>query len=135
MAALVAEAYAGYVDRIGKPPGPMLDDYATVVRARDAYVAELEGRIVGVLVLLHDAQRVLLDNVAVDPTLRGQGLGRALVSFAESRARCAGHGAIEIYTHELMTENIALYRRAGYEEIARRRERGYARVYMRKLLR
>ena len=24
---IVREAYAVYIDRIGKPPGPMLDDY------------------------------------------------------------------------------------------------------------
>ena len=33
-----------------------------------------------------------------------------------------------------MTENIAMYARGGYEEIDRRTERGFPRVYMRKQL-
>ena len=51
-----------------------------------------------------------------------------------SPAHRKGFTAIELYTHELMTENIALYRRLGYEEFARRAEKGYKRVYMRKAL-
>ena len=33
-----------------------------------------------------------------------------------------------------MSENIALYRRLGYVEVARRREAGYRRIYMEKPL-
>jgi len=33
-----------------------------------------------------------------------------------------------------MTENRALYERLGYEEFARRTEKGFKRVYMRKIL-
>jgi len=134
MAACVHSAYRHYAPRIGKPPGPMLDDYAEVVRRHEAYVAESDGAVVGVLVIVETGGGFLLDNVAVAPEFQGRGLGRRLVEFAESSVRARGGRAIELYTHERMTENIAMYARLGYEETDRRTERGYERVYMRKIL-
>jgi hypothetical protein len=32
VAACVGDAYRHYIERIGKPPGPMLEDYAEVIR-------------------------------------------------------------------------------------------------------
>ena len=46
-----------------------------------------------------------------------------------------GHGALDLYSHETMTESIALYLTLGYVETERRVVRGYRRVYMRKELR
>ena len=42
---------AHYIPRIGKPPGPMLDDYAQRIADGQAWVLEDAGRIVGILVL------------------------------------------------------------------------------------
>ena len=72
----VRAAYTHYVERIGKPPGPMLDDYAEVVRHHRAYVIDDRGRIVGVLVLMDKESGLLLDNVAVLPARQGEGIGR-----------------------------------------------------------
>ena len=38
--AIVAAAYSLYVERIGKPPGPMLDDYARLIEAGAVSVLE-----------------------------------------------------------------------------------------------
>ncbi len=135
VAACVDSAYRHYIERIGRAPGPMTDDYAEVIRGRRVTVAESAGRIVGVLVLALTQEGFLLENVAVDPTLRGTGLGRALLELAESEARRAGFDSIYLYTHEKMTENRALYTKIGYVEYDRRFEQGLARVYMRKPLR
>ena len=48
---VVHAAYAHYVARIGKPPGPMLDDYAQRIADGQTWVMEDGGRIVGILVL------------------------------------------------------------------------------------
>ena len=37
-----------------------------------------------------------------------------------------------LYTHVLMVENVAIYRRLGFEETHRVTEKGYDRVYMAK---
>ena len=132
IAVCVRAAYAQYIERMGQPPGPMLDDYHQVVRDDHVYVIEDEGEIVGALVLKDTNGGLLLDNVAVLPSLQGEGIGRRLVLHAESEARRLGHPQLDLYTHESMTENISMYVRNGYEETGRRTERGFRRVYMRK---
>ncbi len=113
----------------------MLEDYAKVIRERQVTVAEIGGKLAGVLVLMETAEGFLLENVAVDPARKGTGVGRALLQFAEAEAKRAGYDAIYLYTHEKMTENQALYAKIGYLEFGRRTDAGIARVYMRKQLR
>lgn len=123
-------AYGGYVARMDRPPRPMLDDYAEVVHEHEVVVAERDGAVVGLVVLLVDEGGFCVDNVAVDPAVRGTGVGRALLEHAEVVGRERGHPSVYLYTHETMTENIALYTRIGYAEYDRRGEL----VYLRKPL-
>jgi ribosomal protein S18 acetylase RimI-like enzyme len=134
IAALVRDAYTMYLPRMGKPPGPMLADYAAIVARGEASVLELDGAIVGAIVLVDEVDHLLLDNVAVVPTRKGQGLGRELVAFAEAEARRRGFREVRLYTHETMTENQALYARLGFVETHRAEQDGYARVFMTKRL-
>jgi ribosomal protein S18 acetylase RimI-like enzyme len=131
---VVHAAYAHYTDRIGKPPGPMLDDYAQRIADGQTWVLEDAGGIVGILVLEQRADGFLLDNIAVPPECQGKGHGRILIEFAEAEARRRGFQEIHLYTHALMVENIALYRRIGFVETHRVSEKGYDRVYMTKQL-
>ena len=55
-----------------------------------------------------------------------------LLSFAEAEAERRNLQAIELYTNVKMTENLKLYPRLGYAEIARREEDGFSRVFYRK---
>jgi ribosomal protein S18 acetylase RimI-like enzyme len=134
VAALVDAAYGPYVERIGVPPRPMTEDYAEVIENRRVTVAESEGTIVGVIVLATDDEGFLVDNVAVDPSRRGEGLGRALLELAEAAARRAGFDSIHLYTHEKMTENLAIYSRLGYVDYDRRSQGNFALIFMRKCL-
>jgi glutathione S-transferase len=131
---VVHAAYAHYIARIGKPPGPMLDDYPRRVADGQVWVLDHAGEIVGILVLEENDDGFLLDNIAVLPQHQGRGHGRTLMRFAEAEAERRGHDHIRLYTHVLMTENIALYRRAGYVETHRIAEKGFDRVYMTKVL-
>jgi GNAT superfamily N-acetyltransferase len=130
---IIRAAYSGYIDRIGRESGPMLDDYATLISQEQVYVLEDVG-IVGVLVLVPEPDTMLLDNVAIVPSAQGRGYGRLLLDFAEQEARRQGFGAIRLYTNSLMTENLRLYPRLGYVETHRGREKGFSRVYMTKQL-
>jgi GNAT superfamily N-acetyltransferase len=134
VAACVNAAYRHYVERIGRPPGPMSDDYSKVIRERRVTIAEGGGKIAGVLVLTVTGEGFLLENVAVDPGHRGKGLGRRLLELAEDEARREGFKSIYLYTHEKMSENLALYAKIGYIEYDRRTEEGFPRVFMRKSL-
>ncbi|HEV2825232.1 MAG TPA: GNAT family N-acetyltransferase [Actinomycetota bacterium] len=134
VAELVDAAYGHYVERIGVLPGPMTDDYAEVIGTHRVTVAEQHGAVVGVIVLAVTDEGFLVDNVAVHPGHRGRGLGRALLEFAEAEARRAGFDSIYLYTHEKMTENLALYAKIGYLEYERRSQGAFSLVYLRKQL-
>jgi GNAT superfamily N-acetyltransferase len=112
----------------------MLQDYASVIEMARVFVAEREGQLIGVLVLCETACGLLLDNVAVLPANKGQGVGKTLLIYAEQIARATGHSSIYLYTNEKMSENIALYARVGYVEYERLQEQGFRRVFMRKAL-
>jgi GNAT superfamily N-acetyltransferase len=131
---IVRAAYGIYISRIGREPGPMLDDYAALIADGRVFVAEMDGVTQGILVLIAQDDAMMLDNIAVAPGAQGQGLGRRMLAFAEHTALKAGYSAIKLYTNEAMTENIALYVRTGYFETHRAVEKGLRRVYMRKRL-
>src|SRR5258705_543509 len=75
----VCAAYLRHIERVGKQPWPMLQDYSNVIRTSQVLVAEREGRILGVLELLVTDEGFLLDSVAVDPTAQGTGIGRQML--------------------------------------------------------
>jgi ribosomal protein S18 acetylase RimI-like enzyme len=128
---LVQRAYGPYVERIGRQPAPMDDDYAEKVRQGHAFVAEDTG-VVGLIVLIHKPDHVLIENVAVDPNRKGSGIGRALLAFAETSARKSGILTLRLYTNAAMTENLAFYPRLGYQEVDRRTDDGFERVFFSK---
>src|SRR5438105_5359708 len=113
----------------------MLDDYAALIA--DGVVSVLEGSdgtIDAIIVLLPKPDHLLLDNIAVRPDRQGHGLGRQLIAFAEAEARRLGDAELRLYTHEKMTENIALYMRLGFVETGRGHQAGYDRLFMTKRL-
>jgi len=131
---IVSDAYRHYISRIGKPPGPMLDDYRSLIAAGAVSVLESGDGIAAIIVLLAKPDHLLLDNIAVRPERQGQGHGRRLIAFAVAEARHLGYREIRLYTHVTMTENIALYTRLGFVETGRGEEAGYERVFMTKSL-
>jgi ribosomal protein S18 acetylase RimI-like enzyme len=131
----VDRAYRHYIVRIGKPPGPMLDDYLARVSEDAVWVLQDGPAIAGILVLLSAPEYLLLDNIAIAPERQGRGLGRRLLAFAENEALRRGYREIRLYTHQTMIENQRLYASIGYEETGRGSEAGYDRVFMRKPLR
>src|SRR6266498_2663696 len=73
------------------------------------------ARVVGSAALELYGEAALLRSVAVEPALRGQGLGRRLALAALDLAR--EHGAAEVY---LLTETAAeFFSRLGFRPIAR----------------
>jgi ribosomal protein S18 acetylase RimI-like enzyme len=89
---------------------------------------------VGILVLVAHPDHMLLENIAVSPDHQGLGVGRLLMTTAEQQAVAAGVGEVKLYTHELMTENHAYYRRQGYVETHRALDDGFSRVFYTKQL-
>lgn len=58
-----------------------------------------------------------LKRMWIAPSTRGLGLGRRLLAELERRARESGVAVVRLETNHALTEAIALYRRAGYQEV------------------
>ena len=130
---VISAAYARYLDRMDRPPAPMLADYAAEVESGRLWVTG--EPVTGLIELIEADGSLHVGNVAVHPSAQGAGLGRRLLEFAEERAGQRGLDRLDLYTNEVMTENQAIYARLGYRETGRRTEGGYRRVYMQKDLR
>lgn len=131
--ALVEAAYAVYVPRMGKRPGPMDDDYARRIADSQAWVVRgSDGSLLALLVLEPQPDFLLVDNVAVAEAGRGKGLAKRLLVFAEAEARRLGYDEMQLYTHKSMTENQAIYRHLGWELYRWTTEKGFERAYFRK---
>ncbi|MEU6136907.1 GNAT family N-acetyltransferase [Nocardioides sp. NPDC047086] len=128
-------AYAKYVERIGLEPAPMGADYEEAIDSAVVWVAMADDDVAGYAVTRDPGgDGVLLENLAVAPGHQGRGIGRALITHVESRAKGRGALHVELFTHEAMTENRRLYAGLGYQETGYAVERGYRRVFMRKTL-
>ncbi|MBP7149524.1 MAG: GNAT family N-acetyltransferase [Acidobacteria bacterium] len=84
-------------------------------------VAELDGRIVGTLVLIiipnltFAGRRVAqVENVVVDPAHRGEGIGTALLLWAMGEARRQGCYRLQLTTRLERTRARRLYARLGF---------------------
>ncbi|WP_262849513.1 GNAT family N-acetyltransferase [Mumia quercus] len=133
--ALVRDAYAPYVPRMGGEPGPMNADYARAIADGDVHVVRSGDEIVAVVVLRGGGDHLLVENLAVAPGQQGLGLGSELLAWAESQAAVRGYDEVRLYTHETMVENLAFYRRYGFEVTCGADDDPYRRVHMRKVSR
>ncbi|MEM1046650.1 MAG: GNAT family N-acetyltransferase [Pseudomonadota bacterium] len=133
--ACAESAYSMYVERIGRKPAPMVADFAAQIMDGLVHVAaDADDRVAGFVVFYPRDNSMHLENIAIDPAHQGTGLGRALVAFVEDRARAAGLSSVDLYTNVKMIENQKLYPRLGYQEVDRRTEDGFERIYYRKAL-
>ena len=106
MASCAKAAYSLYLERMDRPPAPVLVDYESEIVNHDAFALELSGEVIGLLVLHISDSGVLLDNVAVLPGYQGRGYGHQLMALAEEQAIARGFAQITLYTNEVMTENM-----------------------------
>jgi ribosomal protein S18 acetylase RimI-like enzyme len=85
-------------------------------------VAEFNGRIAGYALVLfrpHSAAARLY-SIAVDPNLRGRGIGPALIEAAEAAALERDCVWIRLEVHENNTHATARYRKAGFRQFGHR---------------
>jgi len=75
---------------------------------------------------LHGPGPAEIKRMWVSPAVRGRGLGRRLLSELETRAASAGASAARLETNRSLVEAVALYRAAGYREVAAFNDEPYA---------
>jgi ribosomal protein S18 acetylase RimI-like enzyme len=132
--AIARAAYAKYIPRIGREPAPMLTNFAAEIAAGHVVVIETAEAVGGYMIAWPEADAFFIDNIAVDPSRQGQGLGRQLIDHAVDEARRHHLPAVRLYTNVAMTENLSMYAQLGFVETHRAMEMGFHRVYMRRNL-
>ena len=114
MEEVIREAYAEYRKTVPDLPN-VAGGLEAEIRNHLVWVAEGDGRLLGV-VILHITEEVAhLVNVAVAPAGRGRGLGQKLIQLAVKAARGTGARVMRLATHKDMQGNIELYQRLGWE--------------------
>lgn len=97
--------------------------YAAALRnPRARVLAAMDGRkLVGaaVVFLRSDTPAARLYSVAVDPALRGRGLGARLLTAAEQAAREGGAASLRLEVKDRNKTALALYAKSGYGIIGR----------------
>jgi GNAT superfamily N-acetyltransferase len=134
--ALVEAAFARHVAAVGRRPAPMDDDHAARIARGQQYVADGDepGTLAASIVLVDEADHLVVNNVAVAPDRQRQGHGRALLTFAEDEARRRGLAEVRLHTHARMADNLIMYPRLGYVESGRELQGGFDRVLFVKAL-
>lgn len=124
-------AYAPYLERMdGKRLPPMDVDYSSEIKNYPTWIVELNGKIVGGLIMVFENNEASIANIAVAPKCRGQGIGGALMQLAESTAKEKGFSDLRLATHVLLSENLSLYQYLGWQETGR----DETRVFMKKAI-
>jgi GNAT superfamily N-acetyltransferase len=113
-------AYLAYRERMGgERLPPMEADYTVEIRDFPSWVVASKHRIIGGLIMVFETGQASIANIAVDPGFQGQGIGGALMRFAEAKAREKRLSKLVLATHLLLHENIALYLHLGWQESGR----------------
>lgn len=100
---------------IGREPKPMTANYDEAIGKHRFDLLYIDGALAALIETIHETDHLLVENVAVSPDFQGRGLGRKLMAHAETLAASMGLGTIRLYTNQRFTENIALYRKLGYQ--------------------
>lgn len=117
------EAFARLLPQLSPRLGALSDERARAVvgAPRTAlFVAERDGRIVGMLTLVWydvpSGRKAWVEDVVVDAAARRCGVGEALVRAALVRAADAGVGQLLLTSSPARSAARALYRKLGFEE-------------------
>ena len=79
------------------------------------------------MILRLEPDHLYVSKLAVSPDARRQGLALRLLALAEHRAHHLGKTALELQCRVELTENHAVFRRAGFAETGRRAHPGFDR--------
>lgn len=117
----LVEAMAVLIPQLSKSnPPPTKDELAELIRseASTMFVARVDGRIVGSLTLamfrIPTGVRAWIEDVVVDDSARGHGVGEALNMAAIDHARKNGAVTVDLTSRPSREAANRLYRRIGF---------------------
>lgn len=113
-------AYSIYQERMGGKRLPPMDiNYSSEIQNYPVWVVESNGKILGGIIMTFENDEASIANIAISPKCQGRGIGRALMEYAELKARERHFSELRLATHVLLRENISLYQHLGWKETGR----------------
>lgn len=132
-------AFTPYVQKLGRgqTTEPFQRLEAAISRG-DVYVGLDETEIVGIVTTSRRGDELVIEQLAVDPTRQGAGIGSWLLKQIEQIARHDQVKALSLHTAEMMSDLLRLYNRHGFLETRKALPAHggdkHLRIYMKKLL-
>src|SRR5918998_3428312 len=96
---LVRAAYMPWIERFGREPSPMQDDFAQRIADGETWVLEDTGELIGCIMLRDGPDALLIPNIAVMPAAQGNGHGRQLLAFADVEGHRRGYGEVRLFVN------------------------------------
>ncbi len=127
VARIIGDAFTPYVRALGREwPAEGTPEYAerwkhfvAEIERGDVYVALDGERIVGATRTKPQEKDLYIDQIAVDPSQQGTGVGSWMLQRIDELARARGLGGLSLITAEMAVANIRLYERHGFEIVRR----------------
>ena len=117
----LVQAFAGLIPQLSSSNPPPGREQLAAIIAADAcvlFVARVDGRIVGALTLatfpIPTGVRAWIEDVVVDGSARGRGVGEALNRAALDEARRRGARTVDLTSRPSRDAANRLYRRIGF---------------------
>jgi len=118
----LVSAFADLIPQLSSSsPPPGQDELAAIVGSADSvlFVARVDGRIVGTLTLalyrIPTGRKAWIEDVVVDDSARGHGVGEALSRAAVDEARRRGAKDVSLTSRPSRKAANRLYQRIGFE--------------------
>ncbi len=111
----IASAYADAMRDIADLPD-VASGIEEEIAEHQVVIAEVEGKLLGVIVFDQRAEAMMIFNLAVSPEAQGKGVARQLLAFAEAKAIEAGLSDLRLRTHRLMRATREMYTHLGWVE-------------------
>ncbi len=114
-------AFAALIPQLSASSPPRADDLWAIVSSPDSvlFIARFESRIVGSLTLafyrIPTGLKAWIEDVVVDSSVRGQGVGEALNLAAIDEARHRGAKNVSLTSRSSREAANRLYRKLGFE--------------------